>query len=96
MKLAPPHYGTGGEMNQIQITSQQLPNNERPTLSDSNSTESECLGSGEVNDYPTPFTLPPNPDSVNYFHDSQTTTTPNYVANYLKDPFNSLPRHHLL
>nr|CDS15418.1 paired box gene 3/7 (eyeless, eyegone, twin of eyeless) [Echinococcus granulosus] len=90
-------HPTDGEMGQIQVPSQRLPPNERPPLSGSTSTESECLGSGgEVTDCSAPFTMLAHTDSTVYFQDPQSIITSTYASTYLKNPICSLPQHPLV
>ncbi|KAL5112104.1 Paired box protein Pax-6 [Taenia crassiceps] len=82
---------------QIQGPPQQPPPSERPPLSDSTSTESECLGSGgEIIDCSAPFPMSTRTDSTVYFRDPQSTMTTNYASTHPKNLVHSLPQHPLV
>ncbi|VDM19558.1 unnamed protein product [Hydatigera taeniaeformis] len=95
--LMPPFHSTNDEMGQIQVSSQQPPPNDRPPLSDSTSTESECLGSGgEITDCSAPFPMSTCTDSTVYFQNSQSKVNSSYTSAHLKNSNHSLPRHHFM
>ncbi|VDK36238.1 unnamed protein product [Taenia asiatica] len=82
---------------QVQVPPRQPPPNERPPLSDSASTESECLGSGgEIIDCSAPFPMSIRTDSTVYFQDPQSIMTSSYASAHSKNLIHSLPQHHLV
>lgn len=97
-KLAPVYPGYNNQIITNQpVISQSISRNDRPALTDSNSTESEGLGSGvEVNDYSTSGPVTTHADTPSYIPNSHLPLTQNYSSIYSTDPIISLPQHHLV
>ncbi|VDO04813.1 unnamed protein product [Rodentolepis nana] len=97
-KLTPIYSGYKSEIisNQPGI-SHSISQNTRPALSDSNSTESDGLGSGvEVNDYSNSGPITTNTNTSSYVPNSHLRTIHNYSPIYSTNPVISLPQHHLV
>ncbi|VDL19433.1 unnamed protein product [Hymenolepis diminuta] len=97
-KLTPLYPGYNNQLITNQpVISQPISRNDRPALTDSNSTESEGLGSGvEVNDYSASGPVITHADTPSYIPNSHLPLTQNYSSIYSTDPVISLPQHHLV
>uniref|UniRef100_A0A5K3ELX3 Homeobox domain-containing protein n=1 Tax=Mesocestoides corti TaxID=53468 RepID=A0A5K3ELX3_MESCO len=74
---------SGGEVGNFQPISQQLTSVDHRALSDSNSTESDCLGSGgETNEYTEAFSSRTNTETALYFQENQPLMTSTYTPLY--------------